>query len=186
VAMSEEEWLRCGETNPMFVAMELPSEQQLAEFNLACCRRIRKLITDDVTLQALDALENAPDHATVPAELAIAANGVPFGYYPPTSPLYNPSRSFNAAKAVAHAVCRSLPPGSFHYWTDGLENARLVALYCMWAVGREAEAGSEDEGCDEAADEAEIGVGWLRGRAEQIESAALCDLIRRFFTQRTE
>src|SRR6185503_16837369 len=43
VAMSEEEWLRCVETNPMFAAMEPPTEGQLAAFNLACCRRIRHL-----------------------------------------------------------------------------------------------------------------------------------------------
>ena len=76
MAMSEDEWRRCNETNPMFAAMELPTEAQLAAFNLTCCRRIRLLITDDITCQALDALEGAADHATIPAELALAANQV--------------------------------------------------------------------------------------------------------------
>lgn len=186
MAMSADEWLRCGATNPMFVTMEPPSDAQLAAFNLACCRRIRHLITDDITLHALEALENAADQATIPAELAIASNEVPFRFYPPTSPMYNLSRSFDAAKAVGHAVCRSTPPGSFHYWKDAMDNARLVALYCQWAVGRAADTGTDDEGCDEEADAADVGIGWIRKRAEQTEAAAQCDLIRTLFTRRIE
>ena len=46
--------------------------------------------------------------------------------------------------AVGHAVCRSLAPGSFHYWRDAFRTMhRLVALYCQWAVGRAAEPGTE-------------------------------------------
>ena len=97
----------------MFAAMELPAEVQLAAFNLACCRRIRHLITDDITLQALEALEEAADHATIAADLALAANqvGASSVYFNPASPLYDPSRNSSATRAVGHAVCRSLPPG---------------------------------------------------------------------------
>lgn len=184
--MSEEEWLTCSSTNAMFAAMELPSDEQLAALNLACCLRIRNLITDDITTRALDALENSPDHAMVPAELALAAQEVTSGWFNPTSPLFNPSRNWNAAKAVGHAVCRSLPLESFHYWKDGVDNARLVALYCQWAVGRAADPGMDDERLDEEADEADLGIGWLRKRAEQAEAFAQCDLIRGTFSRRAE
>jgi hypothetical protein len=120
----------------MFAAMEPPTEAQLGAFNLACCRRIRHLITDDITIRALDALETTADHAMIQPELALAANQVESSaYFDPTSPLFDPKRNSNAAKAVGHAVCRSLPPGSFHYATDAVDNSRLVALYCQWAVG---------------------------------------------------
>jgi hypothetical protein len=181
--MSEEEWLQCSETNPMFAAMEPPSEAQLAAFNLGCCRRIRHLITDDVSLRALDALESSPEHTTVPAELALAAQEVTSGWFSPSSPLYDPSRNWNAAKAIGHAVCRSLAPGSFHYWKDGIDNARLVALYCQWAVGRAADPSTDDEGCEEEADEAGVGIGWIRAQAEQAEASAQCGMIRGIFTR---
>jgi hypothetical protein len=190
VAMSEEEWLRCSETNPMFAAMEPPSEKQLAAFNLACCRRIRYLITDDIIRQALDALESGADHTTIPAELALAANQVEASsaYFNPASPLFDPSRNSNAAKAVGHAVCRSLPPGSFHYWNDAVDNARLVALYCQWAMGRAADP-DRDADAEEyygTNEEAEPGLKWLKQRAEQAEASAQCDLIRTLFTRQIE
>lgn len=150
MAMSQEEWLRCIETNPMFAAMEPPSEEQLAAFNLACCCRIRHLITDDIAVQALDSLGSAEGHATIPAELALAANQVEASsaYFNPSSPLYDPTRNSNAARAVGHAVCRSLPPGSLHYWKDAVDNARLVALYCQWAVGRAADPDRDTDAAD--------------------------------------
>jgi hypothetical protein len=188
--MSEEEWLRCSDTNPMFTAMESSSNEQLAVFNLACCRRIRHLITDDITRQALDALESAADHATVPAELAEAANqvGATSAYFNPASPLFDPSRNTNAAKAVGHAVCGSLLPGSLHYRADALNNARLVALYCQWAVGRAADPDPDADAEDYygANHDAEPGLMWLRQRAEHAEAAAQCDLIRSLFTRRVE
>jgi hypothetical protein len=189
VAMSEEEWLRCSETNPMFAAMEPPSEEQLAAFNLACCRRIRHLITDDITLQALDALENAADHATIPAELAEAANLVDAtsDYFNPASPLFNPLRNSSAAKAVGHAVCRSLSPESFHYWTDALDNARLIALKCQWAIGWAADPDVDADAEDyDGTKDTEPGLSWLREIARQTEAAAQCDLIRTLFTRRAE
>ena len=79
---------------------------------------------------------------TIPAELTNSgANEVDgsTAYFDPTSPLFDPSRNLNAARAIGHAVCRSLPPGSFHYWPDSLDNARLVAFYCQCAVGRAAD-----------------------------------------------
>jgi hypothetical protein len=174
--MSEEEWLRCSNTNAMFAEMEPPSNEQLSAFNLACCQRIRNLITDDVTLQALDALENASDHATVRAELALAANQ------------FDPSRNFNAAKAIGQAVCRSLPPGSFHYWPDGLDNARLIALYCQWGVAWAADPDTDADAEDYYGtdDKAEPGLLWLRDRAQQAEASAQCDLIRHLFVRRIE
>jgi hypothetical protein len=188
--MSAEEWRRCSETNPMFAAMEPPTEAQLAAFNLACCRRIRHLISDDITRQALDALEVAGDHSTIPADLALAANQVEASSasFNPASPLRDPSRNSNAVKAVGHAVSRSLPPGSLHYWKDATDNARLVALYCQWAVGRAAdpdrEADDADPYCND--DDAEPGLMWLRQRAEQVEASAQCDFIRTLFTLRVE
>lgn len=185
MTMSEDEWRRCTETNPMFAAMEPPIEKQLAAFNLACCLRIRHLITDDITREALDALEGAADHATIPAAVALAANqvGASSEYFNTASPLCDPSRNYNAAKAVGHAVCRSLPPGSFHYWTDAADNARLVGLYCQWAVGRAADpdCGADP---DDTYDDAESGSLWLRQYAQQAEASAQCDLIRTLFTQR--
>lgn len=189
MAMSEEEWLQCSETNPMFAAMEPPSEELLAAFNLACCRHIRHLITDEITVQALDALESAGDHATIPAELALAANQVEAtsAYFNPSPPLHDPSRNSNAAKAVGHAVCRSLPPGSFHYWKDAVDNARLVALYCQWAVGRAADPDRDADAEDyHGTNDAEPGLLWLRQRATQAEASAQCDLIRTLFTRRVE
>jgi hypothetical protein len=189
VAMSEEEWRRCSETNPLFAAMEPPTEAQLAAFNLACCRRIRHLITDDITLQALDALEGADD-ATIPAELALAANQVEASsaYFDPASPLFDPSRNSNAAKAVGHAVCRSLPPGSFHYWKDALDNARLVALYSQWAVGHAADPDRDADAEDPYGtnDEAEPGLTWLRQCVQKAEASAQCGLIRTLFARRVE
>jgi hypothetical protein len=188
--MLEEEWLRCSETNRMFAAIEPPTEAQLAAFNLACCRRIRRLITDDVTVQALDALERAVDRATIPAELALAANQVEASsaYVNPASPLFDPSRNANAAKAVGHAVCRSLPLGSFHYCEDATDNARLVALYCQWAAGRAADPDGDADAEDYygTSDEAEPGLMWVRQRAEQAEASAQCDLMRTLFTRRVE
>ncbi|HYV39027.1 MAG TPA: hypothetical protein VE988_25300 [Gemmataceae bacterium] len=176
--MAEEEWLESCATNTLFAAMEQPSEAQLAEFNLACCRRIRHLITDDITMQALEALERAADHATIPAELALAANQV--------ESTFGPAQNESVAKAIGHAVCRCLPPGSFYYETDAVENARLVALYCQWAVGHAAEPAANDEGFDEEVDAAELGQTWLRQRAEQTEADAQCDLIRHLFTRRAD
>jgi len=188
--MSDEEWLSCSETNSMFAAISPPSEQQLAAFNLACCRRIRRLITDDVMFKALDALEMASDNATVPPEIAIAALEVDAtsAYFNPTSPLFDPSRNSNAARAVGHAVCRSLPPGSFHYWKDSLDNARIVALYCQNAVGEVADVDPEADAEDYygTKDEAEPGLKWIRGCARQSEAYAQCDLIRSLFTRRVE
>jgi hypothetical protein len=187
MVMSEEEWDRCKETNPMFAAMSPPTEEQLAAFNLACCRRIRNLITDAITGQALDALECAPGHGTIPVELAHAANQVEATseYFNPASPLFNPSRNTNAAKAIGHAVCRSLPPGSLHYCADALENARLVALYCQWAVGRAADPDHDADAEDYyGTKNTEPGLLWLRERAQQAEASAQCDLIRTLFTWR--
>ena len=185
--MSEEEWLRCAETNPMFAAMEPPAEEQLAAFNLECCRRIRHLITDDVSLRALDALESSPENTTVPVALALAAQEVTL-WWSPSSPLHDPSRNGNAAQAIGHAVCRSTPPGSFHYWKDAWDNARLVALYCQWAVSRAADPDRDADDADPygADDNAEPGLMWLRQRAQQAEASAQCDLIRTLFTRRVE
>jgi hypothetical protein len=188
MAMAEDEWLRSVDTNAMFAAMEPPTEAQLAAFNLECCRRIRPLITDDVTRRALEALAGAADHVRIPADLARAAIGATSAYHAPASPLFDPARNLNAAKAVGHAVCRSLPPGSFDYWTDAVDNARLVALYCQWAVGHAADPDTQanaEEPC-EANDDAEPGLLWLRQRAERAEAAAQCDLIRSLFTRRVE
>lgn len=190
MAMSEEEWRRSSETNPMFAAMEPPTEARLAAFNLACCRRIRHLITDDITRQALDALEGAADQATIPAALALAANQVEASseYFNPASPLYDPSRNSNAAKAVGHAVCRSLPPGSFYFATDATNNSRLVALYCQWAVGWAADPDSDADAADPYGtnDDAEPGRMWVRERAQQAEASAQCDLIRGLFDRCAE
>jgi hypothetical protein len=186
--MSEEEWLRCSETNPMFAATEPPAEVQLATFNLACCRRIRHLITDDVVLRALEALEISPGHTTVPAELALEALEVTSGGLSPTSPLYNPARNWSAVKAVGHAVCRSLPPGSLQYWSDARENARMVALYCQWAVGWAADPDSDADAEDPYGDldNADPGLMYLRRTAQQAEASAQCDLIRRLFKRAAE
>ena len=189
MAMSEEEWLGCSETNPMFAAMEPSSEERLSTFNLACCLRIRHLITDDITLQALDALESAEDHATIPADLAESANQVDgtSAYFNPAAPLFNPLRNSSAAKAVGHAVCRWLPPGSMHYWTDALDNARLVALKCQWAVSWAADPDIDADAEDYyGTKDTEPGLSWLRESARQAEATAQCDLIRTLFTRRAE
>jgi hypothetical protein len=166
----------------MFAAMESPSEEQLAAFNLACCRRIRHLITDDITLEALDALETADDHVTVSRELALAANQVcsTSAYFDPSSPLFNPSRNKSAAKAVGHAVCRSLFRDSLQFWRDALDNARLVALNRQWAVGWAVDSDHDADSTDET----EPGISWLRQRAEQAEASAQCELIRSLFVRR--
>lgn len=179
MGMSEEEWLRCSETNAMFAVIEQPSESQLAAFNLACCRRVRGLISDDVLHQALDALECAEEPNTVPVELALAANQV-------GASSRDPSCNPNVVRAVGHAVCRSLPPGSFHHWKDGVDNARLVALYCMWAVGRSAVPPSGEECSDEEPEQSVSGAMWLRKRAEQAEASAQCNLIRSLFSRKVE
>lgn len=182
MAMSEQEWLQCSDTNLMFATIALPSEAELAAFNLAICNRIRNLISDEISLKALDALERSSDHITVPAELALAAQEIS-GYFSPASPFFNPSRNWNAARAIAHAVCRSLTPGSFHYWADGVDNARLVALYCQWAAGSVADPGADEPQFDANSDEADLGSGWLRKRAEKAEASAQCDLIRGMFSR---
>ncbi len=138
MALSEEEWLACSSTNALFAALESPSDVRLSEFNFACCRRIRWLIDDDVTLRAIAAMENAPDHATIPIEHAVAV--IQFAttphYHDPASPRCDPSRDSNAAMAVGLAVCRSLPPGNSFHWKYRLDISRLVSMYCQWAVGR--------------------------------------------------
>ena len=181
MAMSEEEWLRCSETNPMFAAIEQPSEAMLTAFNLACCRRVRGLITDNVLHQALDALEYVAGQCTVPADLALVANQV-------DTSSRDPSCNPNVSMAVGHAVCRFLPPGSFHYWTDAVDNARLVALYCQWAVGRAADPDPDADAADPYGtnDDAEPGLMWVRERAQQAEASAQCDLIRGLFSRCAE
>ncbi len=81
---------------------------------------------------------------------------------------------------LGNAVCRSLPPGSFHYWPDSLDNARLVAFYCQCAVGRAADVDPDADAADYygTKDELEPGLKWLRERARQSEASAQCDLIR--------
>ena len=179
MALSEEEWLACSSTNALFAALESPSDVRLSEFNFACCRRIRWLIDDDVTLRAIAAMENAPDHATIPIEHAGAV--IQFAttphYHDPASPRCDPSRDSNAAMAVGLAVCRSLPPGSSFHWKDRLDISRLVAMYCQWAVGRRVDIG--------ASGEAEIGVSPVNDRTQQAEASAQCDLIRSLFISST-
>jgi hypothetical protein len=65
-----------------------------------------------------------------------------------------------------------------------VDNSRLVALYCQWAVGR---AASPDRDVDaEDNDDTEPGLMWLRHRATQAEASAQCDLIRTVFSRRVE
>ena len=181
--MTEDEWIRSSDTNAMFAALGGRSDAQLAAFNIACCRRIASLISDDATRRALDALENAPDHATIPAELAQAALLESSDLFNPASRQFDPSRNFNAAKAVAHAAWRSLAPGSSQVQADALENARLVALYCQWAVGEAADPDADDDDTDE---ETEPGSSWIRERAQKAEASAQCDLIRKLFARGTD
>jgi hypothetical protein len=185
VAMSEELWRHCSEINPMFAAMEPTTEAQLALFNLECCRRIRQLITDDILLQALDALAQSTDHLTISAELALAVNQATMWT---TKDAISRLANADAASAVGHAVCRSLPPGSFHYWKDPVDNARLVALKCQWAVGKAADPHNEADDEDPYGEnsDAEPGLNWLRQRAQRAEAAAQCDIFRSLFTRRIE
>ena len=154
-----------------------PSAQQLSAFNVECCRRIRELIFDAATHEALDGLEKSSDRATVPAELALRANRVGA-----TSADLDEPRNFSAAKAVAHAVCRCLPPDSDYYWTDPVDNSRLVAFYCQWAVAHAADPADEEERCDEEC----TPLSWLADRARTAEASAQCDIIRKLFTRRAE
>jgi len=164
----------------MFRAMGPASEERLALFNLLCCRRIRELISDEATLQALDALENAPEHLTVPVGIALNAVRIV------TTAPYDPSRNAAAAMAVAFAVCRSLPADHLRYCSDAVENARETALNCQWAVGWSADPATSGEDCEDEGAERELGHSWLRERAEKAEESAQCELFRQLFSRRVE
>jgi hypothetical protein len=185
--MTEEEWLKCNETNLMFAAMETPSDEKLTLFNLSCCLRIRHLISDDVTLRTLDALERAENCSAVPAELALAANevGTSSEYFNPSSPLYNPIRNISASKAVGHAVRRFLPMDSFYYSSDAVDNSKMVALYCQIAAEDAADPDRDvDSTSREAFSEDDVGRLWLKQRARAAEKSAQCEFIRTLFTRR--
>lgn len=184
--MTETEWLACTDTNELFAAIEQPSEEQANSFNLACCRRIRSFITDDSTIIALDCLEEGPLYAAIPTAVALGAIrvGEASEYFNVSSRACDPSRNFAAMKAVAHAVCRSLPANSSHYWNDILDNARLVALNCQWAVANDATATSSEECRRPNEPDSEPGRDWLSKLAREAEAAVQCELIRQIFRRR--
>src|SRR5262245_8987748 len=115
--MSEEEWLRCNDTNKMFVAMAAPSEEELANFNLACCRRIRECLSDAASVKAIEALE-ASTNGKIAVAIALDANRIITGL------AHDPSWNGEAAMAIAHAVSRSTPKGDFYFCSDAVDNSR--------------------------------------------------------------
>jgi hypothetical protein len=170
--MTEIEWAKANRYNRILTAIAPPTESQLAAFNLACCRRIRHLIDNEATLAAMDALEASADDGKIRPDLALAANHV-------SNPIGVRAEAMYARKAIAHAVCRSLPVKHFCYCSDQVDNSRLVAFYTVSAVEHEADSGHD---CDHDADS---GLIWIRSIAETEESAAICDLVRAIFERQT-
>ncbi len=184
--MTEDEWLRCNSTNALFAAIERPTDQQISLFNVECVRHIKRLVSDDASRIAIEALENSSDKSSIPQDIAEAANLASSGSFNPQSPQFDPARNFNAAKAVAHAVCHAVPTDGFYHSADRLENARRVALYCQWAVASSADANDSVDCCENEAAEPELGHVWLKVLAGEAEAAAQCELFRRIFTRKDD
>lgn len=173
--MTDSDWAVCNNVNKMFGSIITPTDDRLAEFNLSCCNRIRRLIDNDASLEAVNALGSRPADPDSLMEVAQAACGV-------ANPIGIPTMAMYARKAVAHAVRCFLPEDHRDYCDDGLENSRLVALYSVWAVTHEAD---EPSNKDEDGSDVEPGTAWIWQQAEQKESMAVCDLIRTYFQRRT-
>lgn len=108
--------------NQLFSRVEAPTNLEIDQFILFCIRRIKHLLETEAARTAFEDLQHA---RTIDANLAEQVN----------VDVNDPSiRNRYAAKAIAHAVCHLVRPGDHNFDDDRTGNARIVALYCQWAM----------------------------------------------------
>jgi len=147
--------------NQLFAAVESPPEAELDAFVAFCIGRMEHLIE---TEEARLAFQQLKETGTVSSELAEKAN---------VESNSLTLQHFSAAKAVARAVCHCTKPESHFFNAKRAESARLVALYCQWALSRSEYPPDPDDMtyCDD--DETEDdGRTWLVRQLEDNEQAA--------------
>ncbi|WP_417383140.1 hypothetical protein [Gimesia sp.] len=144
--------------NQLFSRMMRPAYSEIHAFVVFCIDRIEHLLETESSQNAFLQLKAT---GTVEADLAEQA--------------IIDSNSFSlqnssAAKAVGEAVRHCTRTTGFHYSDDYVERARLVALYCQWALSREQCPPDPDDDREETDDEEnESGLSWLRQQIEERE-----------------
>ncbi len=149
--------------NQLFATIARPPDAEIDAFVVFCIDRIERLFE---TEEARFAFQQLKCEGKVSPELAervnVGGNSLSL-------------RSFNAAKAIAHGVCHCAAPDSMYFSDQRVENARLVALYCQWAISRseyppdpDDTTDSDDGECDAQDD----GRMWLMRQTESTEQAA--------------
>jgi hypothetical protein len=74
--MTEVEWLACADPEPMLVFLrDKASDRRRRLFAVACCRRIRHLMSDDWSLRAVDVAERLADDLAANDEVVSARAG---------------------------------------------------------------------------------------------------------------
>ncbi len=152
--------------NQLFSTVSRPPYVEVYAFVVFCIDRVVHLCETDSSKNAFQQLKLS---GAVEPALAEQANIESNSLY-----LQNSS----AAKAVGEAVRHCTRPGSFHFSDNYLENARLVALYCQWALSR-AECPPDPDGqCNDSDDdEDESGLQWLRRQIEEKEQAKQLEFV---------
>lgn len=144
--------------NQLFSNISGPAYPEIRAFVIFCISRVEHLLESESSINAFLQLKTT---GTVESDLAEQAN--------------NDSNSlslqhYNAAKAVGEAVRHCTRSVCFHFSDDYVEHARLVALYCQWALSKaKCPPDPDDEREDTDDEENEFGLRWLRQQIEQEE-----------------
>ncbi len=156
--------------NQLFSMVSHPPYAEVHAFVIFCIDRVAHLFETDSTKSAFQQLKMA---GAVEPELAEQANV-------DSNSLY--LRNSSAAKAVGEAVRHCTRPNSFHFSDNYVENARLVALYCQWALSWAECPLDPDDECDDVDDEEdESGLLWLRRQIEEkVQAEQLAFVFERF------
>jgi alkylation response protein AidB-like acyl-CoA dehydrogenase len=144
--MDEQEWLSCEDPNPMLELLKgCTSERKLRLFALACCHRVKRLITDPHAEQALAFAERHAEKSIVHLKGRIALEQAA-------------RKALAAAYVKVHSIRFGLERARYHSVADALHAATntvnpdpfiaasYTASYSCFAVAWEAVAASGGNG----------------------------------------
>ena len=144
--------------NQLFSVVSSPTCAEIHAFVVFCIERVLHLIEPENSKHAFQLFKTSD---RVSPELAEQAN------IDSNSPSLQHS---SAAKAVGYAVCHCTDADSFYFSDNHVENARLVAMYCQWAISRaECPPDLKDE---MDSDDDDSGRSWLVQQIEDREQTA--------------